>query len=137
MLRPVRWAVLTAAIALSGCSFGSDEETRTEPARGAPKQIAETVEALERATRERDWRAICENLFTAGARRRAGGRDCPKLLRSSAGDVRRPRIELVSLELERGRARAKVRTRARGQRALTDTLGLRREGGRWRIESLG
>jgi hypothetical protein len=139
MLRPVIWrsrAALTVAIALSGCSFGADEETRTEPARGAPKEVAETLRALERATRERDWRAICEELFTAAARRRAGGGDCPKLLRSSAGDVRRPRIELVSLELKRGRAEAKVRTRARGQRSLTDVIELRRERGRWRIESL-
>jgi hypothetical protein len=139
MLRPVIWrsrAALTLAIALSGCSLGADEETRTEPARGAPKDVAETVRALERATRRRDWRAICEKLFTAAARRRAGGGDCPKLLRSSAGDVRRPRIELVSLELKRGRAEARVRTRARGQRPLTDVIELRREGGRWRIESL-
>jgi hypothetical protein len=136
MLRRVRRAALTALITLSGCSLGADEETRTEPARGAPKDIAAVVQTLERATRRGDWRGICRDLFTAAARRRAGGRECPKLLRSSAGDVRRPRIELVSLELRSGRARATVRTRAGGQRPLTDVIELRREGGRWRIESL-
>jgi hypothetical protein len=132
----MRWAATCVAIALSGCSLGADEETQTDPVRGAPKAIAATVEALEGATRRGEWRAICEDLFTPAARRRAGGDECPKLVRSSAGDVRRPRIELVSLKLKRRRAEARVRTRARGQRPLTDVIELRRVRGGWRIESL-
>jgi hypothetical protein len=132
----MRWAATCVAIALSGCSLGAAEETRTEPVGGAPTAIAATLEALEGATRRGDWRAICEDLFTPAARRRAGGGDCPKLLRSSAGDVRRPRIELLSLKLRRRRAEASVRTRTRGQRPLTDVIDLRRVRGDWRIESL-
>src|SRR4051794_9076900 len=140
MLRPVKWAGLMAGIALlslSGCSLGADEEKgSTEPAHGAPKQVATAVQALESAIRDRDWGAICDDLFTPAARRRAGGRDCARLVRSSAGDLRRPTIELLAIDLKRGVALARVRTRARGQAPLTDTITLRRSDGRYRIDSL-
>jgi hypothetical protein len=140
MLRDVTRAGLTGLIALlgfAGCSLGADEERgSTEPARGAPKEVAATVKALERAVRARDWRAICDDLFTPSARRRAGGRDCPRLVRSSAGELRSPRIQLLAIELRRGRAEARVRTRARGQAPLTDTITLRRARGGYLIEAL-
>jgi hypothetical protein len=128
---------LAALLALSGCSLGADDEKgKTEPANGAPKQVAATVRALERAVRAKDWRTVCERLFTPAARERAGGRDCVRLVRSSAGDLRRARIELVGIEVGKAGAEARVRTQARGQAPLTDTLTLKRAGGRYRIESL-
>jgi hypothetical protein len=136
----MRRGVLAAGIgvfALSGCSLGADEETAPRPARGAPREIGATVRALERATRMGEWRRVCEKLFTAAARRRAGGKDCPRLLRSAAGQVRRPRIELLRIELDRRGAEIRVRTRALGQPALEDTMRLVRERGRYRIDSLG
>jgi hypothetical protein len=126
-----------ALLALSGCSLGADEErSKTEPARGAAKEVAATVASLDRAVRQRDWRTVCDRLFTAAARERAGGKDCARLVSSSAGALRGPRIELVGIEVKRGGAEARVRTRARGQAPLTDTLTLKRAGGRYRIESL-
>jgi hypothetical protein len=143
MLRRVKErsrAALTASaalVALSGCSLGADEErSRTEPLRGASKEVAATVQALDRAVRKRDWRAVCDRLFTSAARERAGGKDCARLASSSAGALRGPRIELVGIEVSRGGAQARVRTQARGQAPLIDTLTLRRVGGRYRIESL-
>jgi len=94
------------------------------------------VEQLDRATRAGDWRRICDRLFTAAARRRAGGRECAKGLRSAARDVRRPRIELVGIELRGRSARARVRTRAAGQAPVTEVLDLRLEDGRYRIQAL-
>jgi hypothetical protein len=140
MLRRVNRAGLTASaavLALSGCSLGGDEERgRTEPAKGTPKQVAATVEELDRAVRKRDWRTVCDRLFTSAARERAGGRDCPRLVGSSAGELRRTRIELLEITVRRDTAEARVRTRARGQSALTDTLTLKRVAGRYRIDSL-
>ena len=133
-------AGLTASVALlslSGCSLGADDEKgKTEPASGAPKQVAATVRALDRAVRAEDWRTVCERLFTPAARRRAGGRDCVRLVRSSAGELRGARIELVGIEVSKSGAEARVRTQARGQRPLTDTLTLKRVEGRYRIEAL-
>src|SRR3954449_6191452 len=140
MLRPVKWAglpALTALLVLSGCSLGADEEKgSTAPVKGAPKQGAAAVSRLGRAVRAWDWRTICDRLFTPAARQRAGGKDCVRLVRSSAGDLRGARVELVGIEVGKSEARARVRTQARGQRPLTDTLTLKRAGGRYRIESL-
>ena len=140
MLSHVKWAGLMAGIALlglAGCSLGADSEpASTVPARGASGEVAAAVTALDRAVRAGDWRTVCDRLFTPSARQRAGGRDCARLVRSSAGTLRASRIELLAIELRPGRAEARVRSSASGQPPLTDTLTLRRSGGSYRIDSL-
>jgi hypothetical protein len=127
---------VAAVLTLTGCSLGADEEPRR--AAGAPAEIAAVVQGLERATAERDWAAVCSDLFTAAARQRAGGPDCPRLLREAGADVRRPMIEIRGIQVrEGGRASVEVRTRAAGQRAVSEVLQLRRENGEWRVEALG
>ena len=125
---------LLALLALAGCSLGDDGRPRQ--ATGAAREIEVVVKRLERAVAAGDWAAICNELFTPGARRRAGGSDCPRLVRSDAAGVRSPRIEIVSMELERGRALARVRSRAAGQPPLADTIELRRADDGYRVESL-
>jgi hypothetical protein len=125
---------LVAAAALTGCSIGDDEEPK--PIAGVPKEVAGTIERLERATRGQDWAAICANLFSKAALERAGGRDCARLLREQAQDVRGADIRVVSIDLEGDRARAHVRTRSAGQALAEDTIVLVREGGEWKIDSL-
>jgi hypothetical protein len=128
--------VAIALLGATGCSLGADQEKGSKtPVKGAPAEVATTIRALDRAVRARDWRAVC-GLFTPSARPRAGGRDCARLVRSSAGDLRGARIELLAIDLTRGGAQARVRTRASGQRPLTDTITLRRAGGAYRIDSL-
>ena len=96
------------------------------------------VQRLERATAERDWAAVCADLFTAGARERAGGPDCARLLGEAAADVRRPEIEIRGIRVrEGGRASVDVRTRASGQETVSNVLELRNENGQWRVEALG
>jgi hypothetical protein len=123
-----------ALLALSGCSLGGDEET--QPVRGAPRQVAATVGRLEQATRRHDWRTVCDRLFTRATRRRAGGPDCRRRLRSYARGVRRPRIRLLSIEVSGNRAIVRVRSRAAGQPPLVDKIELRRVGRAYRIEAL-
>jgi hypothetical protein len=120
---------------LTGCSLGADEEPRR--ATGPPAEIAAVVQRLERATAERDWATICSDLFTEGARERAGGADCARLLRDAAADLRRPSIEITGIQVrEGGRARVAIRTRAAGQEVVSGALELRRVAGRWRVEAL-
>jgi hypothetical protein len=125
---------LVAPLVLAGCSLGGDEEP--QPVRGAPRQVAQTVQELEQATRGRDFRSICERLFTASARRRAGGRDCPRLLSSSAEGLRGARIQILGIDIQGRRAEVRVRSRAAGQPPLEDTIQLRRERSGYRIDSL-
>jgi Putative lumazine-binding len=124
-----------AVLAASGCSFGGDEEA--QPASGAPAQIADTVDRLERAVATKDFAAICDRLFTAGAKERAGGEDCARQLRSAAGDVEQPVIEIRAIDVQKDRATVRIRTDAEGQARTTDELQLRRQGGRWLVEALG
>jgi hypothetical protein len=119
-----------------GCSLGDGDGDSPRPARGAPRAVAALLSELERAARGSDWRAVCGELFSRGARERAGGRDCPRLLRSAAGELRGARIELVDLRIARRHIDARVRSRARGQPPLTDTIRIVRERGQYRIDSL-
>jgi molybdopterin synthase catalytic subunit len=118
---------------LSGC-LGADEEAR--PARGPARDIANVVERLERATAQRDFATICDELFTGAARERAGGDDCERLTRSAAEGIARPRIALKAIRIEGERARAEITTHATGQAEVPDVLELRRERGEWRVEAL-
>ena len=117
-----------------GCSVGDDEEPK--PASGPPAAVAAAVERFERAIRNEDFAAVCEDLFTAGARRRSGGDECEAQLRSAAEGVRRPAIELRGIHVTGDTARVEVTTSAEGQARVRDELRLKREGGRWRIDSL-
>ena len=122
-------------VASSGCSLGGDDEAK--PASGPPAQIAATVDRLERAVATRDYETICEQLFTARARKRAGGAECARQLGSAAEGVKKPRIAIEAIDVNGNRASVEVRTKADGQASLRDELLLRREGDRWLIEALG
>jgi hypothetical protein len=122
-------------LASSGCSLGADDEA--EPASGPPAQIAATVDRLERAVATRDYATICDQLFTGQARKRAGGAECTRQLRSATEDVKKASIEILAIDVKGDRATVKVRTRAQGQARVSDELRLRRESGRWLVEALG
>jgi Putative lumazine-binding len=125
---------MALAALMAGC-LGGEEDPR--PASGPPREIAQVVERLERATAQRDFSTLCDDLFTEAARERAGGEDCERLTRSAAEGIARPRITVKAIELQGERALVKVTTRATGQAEVADTLVLRREGGEWRVEALG
>jgi hypothetical protein len=95
------------------------------------------IQRLQSATRRHDFQAICANLLAAATRREAGGADCPAVLGARAKGVRRPRIVIQAIEVSGNSALARVRTTATGQAATSDVIRLVREGGRFRISSLG
>jgi hypothetical protein len=122
-------------LASTGCSIGADDEP--QPVSGVPKQIAATVSRLEGAIAAHDYDTVCQKLFTASARRRAGGTECAAQLGSAGEDVKRPQIEIRGIDVKGVRATVRVATRAEGQATVADTLVLRREGSRWLVEALG
>ncbi len=130
-----RLTAVALALVLGGCS-GDERKVDPKPIEGASKQVAAAVKRLEQATAKRNFKAICTRLFTPEARARAGGKDCAKLLRSTASDVRRPRIRVLSIRIRGERAEARVRTRASGQEPLDETIVLMRRRGRYLIAAL-
>ena len=125
---------VAAFLAPVGCSIGADNEP--QPVSGVPKEIAATVDRLERAIAHGDYTEVCDRLFTPAARKRAGGAECAKQLTAAAEGVRHPAIEIRGIDVTGNRAEVKVATTAEGQTRLIDTLRLRREGERWLIEAL-
>jgi hypothetical protein len=125
---------MAVAAFLTGC-LGADEEPA--PAGGAVRDVAGVVERLERATADGAFGTVCEEVFTAAARERAGGEDCERLTRSAAEGIARPRIGIEAIELRGDLARVEITTRAADQAVVPGVLELRRERGEWRVEALG
>ena len=125
---------VAAILAPVGCSIGADSEP--QPVSGVPKEIAATVDRLERAIAKGDYAEVCDKLFTAAARERAGGTDCAKQLTSAAEGVNHPAIVIRGIDVKGNLAAVKVATTAEGQARVIDTLQLRRQGGRWLVEAL-
>ena len=123
-----------AILAPVGCSIGADEEPK--PASGPAAAVAAAVERLERAIASRNFTAVCDESFTATARRRSGGDECAAQLRSAAEGVRRPSIDVHRIAVAGDGATVEVTTRADGQARLRDELRMRRVDGRWRVEAL-
>ena len=129
-------AVLAAVVAACGGSETPQEPTPTKDAvQSSERDILNTVDRLQEAGRRGDGAAICREVFTARLARsitRAAGRPC-------APTVRRTLFSPdTSISVQRG-------VRVTGQRATAvireqngdvSTLVRRREGGRWRIDSI-
>jgi hypothetical protein len=95
------------------------------------------IQRLETATARHDFAVICDELLSSTERRQAGGDQCASLLEERAKGVKRPRIRINRIVLGHESAAVHVTTTAAGQAPVADTLRLVREGGRFRIASLG
>ena len=121
-------------IFVAGCGGGND--SKPKPITGPAKDVAETIKRLEKATAQRDFTTVCDQLLAAATRRQAGGDQCPDVLDQRARGVRRPRIRIVSIEVQGKQAQARVRTTAVGQDAVANVIRLVKENGRFRVLSL-
>jgi hypothetical protein len=126
---------VAAMLAPMGCSLGGDDEP--QPATGAAKEVAAAVERFEQAVAQRDFKAICNELFTPTARQRAGGDDCVAQTSSAVEGLRRPRLQIEEIRVTDVSASVKVATEAAGQARVIDSMELRKTGGRWLVEAVG
>jgi Putative lumazine-binding len=126
---------VVAMLAPMGCSLGGDDEPR--PVTGAAKEVAAAVERFEQAVARGDFKTICGELFTATARRRAGGDECVAQTSSAVEGLRRPRLQIEEIRVSDDTATVKVATEATGQARVTDSMELRKTSGRWLVEAVG
>jgi len=127
-----------AAAFLGGGRVGDAEENQPPRAVGeATRQVAATLMQFERALADGDFATICGNLFTTEAREAAGGDRCPSVLQDTAGGLRSPDVQIASITVRGKTAIAVVRARVAGGAAVTDTIRLVKQGGRYRIVSAG
>jgi hypothetical protein len=122
-------------VLIAGCGGGGSG--KPEPISGPAKEVAAVIQRLEKATAQRDFATICNDLLAAVTRRQAGGDSCPDVLGQRARGVSRPRIRIQSIEVSGNQARVRVRTTATGQAAIGDVIRLVREHGRFRVLALG
>jgi hypothetical protein len=125
-----------AAAFLGGGSVGNSDEP-SPGVSAATKQVASTLDQFQRALAQGDFATICGNLFTVEAREAAGGDRCPSVLQDTAGGLRNPRTQIVSITHRGDTAIAVVRATVAGRPPVTDTIRLVRQGGRYRIVSAG
>ena len=128
-----------AAAFLGGGQLG-DDAAESEPPRAvgeATRQVVATLEQFERALADGDFATICGNLFTTEAREAAGGDRCPSVLQDTAGGLRDPKVQIVSITVRGNTATAVVRATVSGGRPVTDTIRLVKQGGRYKIVSAG
>jgi hypothetical protein len=103
----------------------------------ATKQVVDTLTQFQRALSQGDFATICGNLFSLEAREAAGGDRCPSVLADTAGGLRDPKVQIVSITHRGNIATAVVRARTGSGPPVTDTIRLVRQGGRYRIVSAG
>jgi hypothetical protein len=126
-----------AALAAAGAAIGCGG-SNAPPAKGPPAAAAAVIGRLEAAIRARDWKLICEDLYSDTVRAQAGGDGCPKLLGRVAGGLRAASIEIDSITVGGRAARVEVVTRAQGQAPVPETIRLARDReGHFRIAGLG
>jgi hypothetical protein len=126
---------VVALLAPVGCSLGGDDEP--QPVSGPAKEVAAAVERFEQAVARRDFKTICNQLFTATARQRAGGDDCVAQTSTAVEGLRRPRLQIEEIRVSHDTAAVKVATEASGQARVIDSMELRKTGGRWLVEAVG
>ena len=126
---------VVAMLAPMGCSLGGDDEP--QPVSGPAKEVAAAVERFEQAVARRDFKTICDQLFTATARQRAGGDDCVAQTSSAVEGLRRPRLQIEEIRVSDATATVKVATEAAGQARVIDSMKLRKTDGRWLVEAVG
>jgi Flp pilus assembly protein TadG len=107
-----------------------------QQARKPAQQVADAVAALQHDLSTRNYRDLCEQVFSAQAREQAGGVSCPTILARESQGIRNPKIEIKRIDVKGQGAVARVLTSAEGQAAVPETIQLVLENGRYRVLAL-
>jgi hypothetical protein len=130
-----RWGLPAVLLLAVGCGGGGNAQPK--PISGPAKEVADVIARLQKATARQDFATICDDLLASATRKQAGGADCARVLAERGRGIARPRIVVQAIAVKGNSARARVLTTARGQAPTADVIQLVREGGRFRISSLG
>ena len=132
-----RSLALLAVVAgfVSGCgSSGSNSATKFT---GAQKDVASAIEDFETAARKSDEGQICTNLLASSlidTLRSSSGRSCNSAVSDALDDADTFNMTVKSVAVTGTTATAVVDSK---EKSTDDTFKLVKEGGRWKIASLG
>jgi hypothetical protein len=135
-MRPTISASIAVICAALIVACGTTSQQKKSAARRPAQKVADAITALQRDLGTRNWRDLCEQVFSAEARRQAGGISCPSIVARESSGIRGPQIDIKGIEVNGHSAKAKVVTSAVGQAAVPETIDLVWENGAWRVSAL-
>lgn len=126
LILPAAAAILVVVALIGTC--GSDED----------KDVRDTLDRFAKATREKDYQALCDDLLssTLVEQLRTADRPCEVVLRIGLSEVQNPTLEVLGVQINNDQATAQVDTGAAGQPSFRTRILLVREDGNWRLKSL-
>jgi copper chaperone CopZ len=135
----MRVFALILAVALAALAAGCGVATSGNSANkfnGEAQQAAQTIEDLQSAGQKSDEAKICNDLLAQALRSKLG--NCQTTVKTAIKNTDSFDLTVQSVQVTGASATAKVRAKRGGSTPdEIDTVGLVREGGRWRISSLG
>ena len=133
-------AAAALALAAAGCSADATPPADTPEGEftGRELTVANTVEDFAEAARKQDTEQICADLLSSALVDRLGGGRCADELKASLRDTNASDLIVPArgIRITGQEATARVVTEL-GEDDATDTVGLVRERGRWRIADIG
>lgn len=139
MAAPTRLLALLLAlpIALSAC--GQTVKDSSSDFQGDQKAVAETVEDLQSASRKHDGEKICGDLLAPAlaAKIKAASKDtCDTAVKDALSDADSFELQVQKVTVSGATATAVVESEG-GDKDRVDTLRLVKDGGSWKIATLG
>ncbi len=123
---------VVCALPLVACGTTARQKQARRPA----QLVADAVSALQHDLGTRNYRDLCEQVFSTQARNAAGGISCPASLARESKGVKNPSIAIQRIDVNGRSATAQVLTSAAGQAKVPETIELVWENGRFRVSAL-
>ena len=131
-------AILAAALLAWGCGATTSSDDEDQPVlRGQQRLVAQAVEDLQDAAAGGDEDRICRELLAAALAERLGGtgKQCERTVRDALENTDTTDLSVRSVRVSGTTATARVKAE-RGDADRVTTVGLVKEGARWRISRL-
>jgi hypothetical protein len=130
-------AAISVVCALSLVACGDKAVHQQQKQAKRPAQlVSDVVTALQHDLGTRNYRDLCEQVFSSQARAAAGGVSCPDSLARESKGVKDPTIVIKRIDVNGRSAVAEVVTSAAGQAKVPETIQLVWENGRYRVSAL-
>ena len=131
---------MIAAVALlaAGCGATTSSDEEDAPVlRGEQQLVAQTIEDLQDAATDGDEERICRELLAKALAERLGGtgQDCEPTVRDALENTDTSDLTVRAVRVNGTTATARVKAE-RGDADRETTVGLVKEGARWRISRL-
>ena len=131
-------AICVLAVAVAGCGGGGSGDSAKD-FDGAERGVADAIEKIEAAARDRDPDKVCKELLSDSllAALEKKGTNCETGVEEGFDDADSLDLKVDDVTIRGDTATAKVTSGRANSKQKTDTLTLQRDGAVWKITSLG